>query len=260
MSNNDVIITLKNVNKTFYVHDNGATFLKKIKSYLFGTGQKIHALSNINFEVKQGEFIGIIGRNGSGKSTLLRIIMAAIKADKGSIVQSKGRMIRLALGMGFDANLTARDNIFLNGSILGLPFKTIKERFDDIIGFSELEDFVDTPIRFYSSGMKSRLSFAIAIHADADIYLIDEFFGSVGDSIFQEKSQRAFEENILKGKTIIHVSHAMGNIKKHCDRVMLLEKGNMMIYEDPMEAVKVYKEMRGQKKRPVIRLPQKSNS
>jgi len=120
MPSENIVVSLKDVNKTFYVHDNGATFLRKIGSYVFGGGQKIEALKNINIDIKKGEFIGIIGKNGSGKSTLLRIIMAAIRADKGGTVETKGKIIRLALGMGFDPNLTARDNIFLNGSILGL--------------------------------------------------------------------------------------------------------------------------------------------
>lgn len=235
------VVELQNVSKTFYVSDNGASFFQKITSVFTGKGvKKVKALSNVNLKVKKGEFIGIIGRNGSGKSTLLKLIMGAIIPDKGGVINSKGKMLRLALGMGFDPNLTARDNIYLNGTILGLTFKKIGERFEEIIDFSELHDFVDTPIRFYSSGMKSRLSFAVAIHADADIFLIDEFFGSVGDSAFMEKSQKAFEENILKGKTIIHVSHSMHTIKKHCDRVVVMNKGEATVYNDALEAVSAF--------------------
>lgn len=237
----DLILDLSNVSKTFYVSDNGAPFFRKLANMLTSKGgQKVKAISNVNLKVNKGEFIGIIGRNGSGKSTLLKLIMGSLRPDKGGAVNSTGKMLRLALGMGFDPNLTARDNIYLNGTILGLTFKKIRERFDEIIDFSELHDFVDTPIRFYSSGMKSRLSFAVAIHADADIFLIDEFFGSVGDSAFMEKSQKAFEENILKGKTIIHVSHSMQTIKKHCDRVVVMNKGRATIFDNPLEAINYF--------------------
>ena len=160
--------------------------------------------------------------------------------DEGSHIHTEGKIIRLALGMGFDVDLTARDNIYLNGTILGLSFKQIGEKFEEIIEFAELEDFIDTPIKFYSSGMRSRLSFAIAIHAEADIFLIDEFFGSVGDIGFMEKSQKAFEENILKGKTIIHVSHSLDLIKKHCTKIMVMDKGSATIYADVNEAIRKY--------------------
>ena len=240
-NDSNLVLRLKNVSKTFYISDNGSPFFKRIAALLLGKGkQEVSALKNINLEIKKGEFIGIIGRNGSGKSTLLKIIMGAIKPNEGALIETTGKMIRLALGIGFDPNLTARDNIYLNGVILGLSFKMIGDRFEEIIDFAELHDFVDTPIRFYSSGMKSRLSFAVAIHADADIFLIDEFFGAVGDGAFKEKSQKAFEENILKGKTIIHVSHSMHTIKKHCDRVVVMNKGEAIIYDNPLEAIAAF--------------------
>jgi len=214
-------------------------------SLFTGAGQqKIEALKGIDLEVKKGEFIGIIGRNGSGKSTLLKMLMGSIRPNKGGTITAKGKMIRLALGMGFDPNLTARDNIYLNGTILGLTFKQIGERFEQIIEFAELEDFIDTPVRFYSSGMKSRLSFAVAIHADADIFLIDEFFGAVGDNTFKEKSQKAFEKNILTGKTIVHVSHSMKTIKDHCDRVMVMNKGAARVFEDVEEAIEFFQSLK----------------
>ena len=241
INNNSIVLKLSNVSKTFYISDNGAPFFSKINNMITGRGGKeIKAISDVNLDVGKGEFIGVIGRNGSGKSTLLKLIMGSMRPDKGGAIISRGKMLRLALGMGFDPNLTARDNIYLNGTILGLTFKKIGERFEEIINFAELHDFVDTPVRFYSSGMKSRLSFAVAIHADADIFLIDEFFGSVGDSAFKEKSQKAFEENILKGKTIIHVSHSMQTIKKHCSRVVVMNKGKATVFDNPVEAVKYF--------------------
>lgn len=233
-------ILIKNLNKTFHVQRKGGSLFNKIKSIVKPNRTKVNALKNINLSVKKGESIGIIGSNGSGKTTLLKIIIGAIEPDKNSIVETNGKIIRLALGMGFDPNLTAKDNIFLNGTILGLHFKKIGEIFHEIIGFAELEDFIDTPIKFFSSGMKSRLSFAIALHAEADIFLIDEFFGDVGDEAFKEKSQKAFEENILEGKTILHVSHSMSTIQNHCDRIVILEKGEATVYEDIDEAIAIY--------------------
>jgi len=178
------------------------------------------ALEDINFSVQKGEFFGIIGRNGSGKSTLLNCLMGSIRADKGSIIKTKGKMIRLALGMGFDPNLSARDNIYVNGSILGLTFKRIGLIFDDIIGFAELEQFVDTPIKQFSSGMMAKLKFSVAIHAEADIFLMDEFFGGVGDINFRKKSTQVFKDTFLDGRTIIHVSHQLNTIKEHCKNVL----------------------------------------
>lgn len=199
------------------------------------------ALDDINFSVEQGEFFGIIGRNGSGKSTLLHILMGSMRADQGSILKTKGKMIRLALGMGFDGNLSARDNIYVNGAILGLTFKRIGLIFDDIIQFAELEDFVDTPVKQYSAGMLSKLKFAVAVHAEADIFLMDEYFGGVGDMSFREKSERVFKERLIDGRTIIHVSHNLPTIKEHCNRVLVLDKGAQIALGTPAETLPVYK-------------------
>lgn len=235
-------IDIKNLNKTFYIAHKGMSFKDKIFSIFSNKNSTVvHALKDINLQVQPGEFLGIIGRNGSGKSTLLKIIIGAINPDKGSHIKTDGKIIRLALGMGFDPNLTARDNIYLNGTILGLSFKKIGQKFDEIIDFADLEKFEDTPIKFFSSGMKSKLSFAIAMHAEADIFLIDEFFADVGDEAFKDKSQKAFEENILKGKTIIHVSHSMDIIEKHCDRVMVLNKGEAKTFDKMDEALGYYR-------------------
>lgn len=244
-SKNEVVLSLKNVKKTFYVIDVGAPFVRKLINLFTGKGsQKVEAIKSIDIDIRKGEFIGIIGHNGSGKSTLLKLIIGALRGDKGSEVKTSGRMIRLALGIGFDKNLTARDNIYLNGSILGLSFKEIDKRFQSIIDFADLHEFVNTPIRFYSSGMVTRLSFAIAINADADIFLIDEFFGSVGDANFRKKSQVAFEENILKGKTILHVSHSMATITNNCDRVIVMNKGVGKVFDDAKKAIKYYRDIK----------------
>lgn len=240
----EIVIELKNVSKTFYVFDQQASFAKRLASVFLPSkySKKVAALKNINFSVKKGEFFGVIGRNGSGKSTLLKIIMGAMDPNDGSEISAKGKMIRLALGMGFDPNLTARDNIYLNGTILGMTFKEISSRFDEIISFAELENFIDTPIRFFSSGMRSRLAFSVAVFATSDIYLIDEFFGGVGDISFKDKSKKVFSERLISGKTIVFVSHSMELIKQNCDRVMIIKDGEGHVFDDVMEGIKYYKQ------------------
>lgn len=241
MNQSKLTIEISQLNKTFQVNNSGLTIGQKIATAFHKKSKTISALKNIDLEVSKGEFWGLIGKNGSGKSTLLKILIGAIEPDRGSFIKTKGKMIRLALGMGFDQHLTARDNIYLNGTILGLDFKTIGEKFDEIIDFAEVSNFVDTPLKYYSTGMRSKLSFAVAMHADAEIILIDEFFGDVGDESFKAKSQKAFEDNIMKGKTIIHVSHSLDLIKNHCDKVMILDNGVATTFDNPHEAIELYK-------------------
>jgi len=201
---------------------------------------EILALKNIDISIKTGETIGIIGRNGSGKSTLLNIMMESIRANKGGVVKTKGKMIRLALGMGVDLNLSARDNIYVNGSVLGLSFKKIGEKFSEILDFSGLHEFVDTPVKFYSKGMKQRLLFSIALHAEADILLLDEFFAGTGDQDFQQKSRQAFKDQLLNRHTIILVSHNLSMIREHCDRVIWIEKGVIKLKGKPNAVIASY--------------------
>ena len=245
MESREVAIKLDNVSKTFNVKDKKAN---SIRDQIFGFIQrkekrKIQAVKPLSIDIKEGEFFGIIGRNGSGKSTLVNLILGMYSPDEGSKITIKGKMIRLALGMGFDNQLTGKENIYINGSVLGLTFKEIDGLFDEIIAFAELEDFVNTKVKFYSKGMKSRLTFAIAMHAQSDIFLFDEFFGGVGDLIFQEKSEKMFKESLLKGRTIVLVSHSMQIIKDHCDRVLLLDKGNPIMIGSPDEVIGRYREL-----------------
>lgn len=225
----NLAISISNVSKTFFIREHSSDSIMKRTMSLFKPVnlREIKALSNINLEINKGEFIGIIGHNGSGKSTLLKLIAGAFPPDKGGSIKINGKVIRLSLGMGFDPNLSARENIYVNGSILGLTFKKIGEKFDEIIEFSGLHHFIETPVKFFSSGMVSRLAFSIAIHAEADIFLLDEFFGGVGDEDFREKSDKALKE-LLKDKTILFVSHEMSQIKKYCDRVVKFEKGKIL--------------------------------
>lgn len=246
MSQSETIIKVENLSKTFHVREESVSSIRHLILNLRRLRSKQHtikALQDINFEVKRGEVIGIIGRNGSGKSTLLNLIMGSLKPDKGSSINTSGRIIRLALGMGFDPNLSARHNIYVNGSILGLTFKKIGSIFYDIIDFADLVDFIDTPLKFYSSGMRSRLAFAIAVHAQADIFLMDEFFGGVGDANFQEKSKKVFEDAFLEKRTILFVSHGLKNIVDFSDKVLLIDRGRQLAFGPPEEVVKQYQEL-----------------
>jgi len=238
---NAIAIKLENINKTFVLHDRGNTIRDRFMSIFTGKGtRKLKALQHIDLEIKKGEFFGIVGRNGSGKSTLIQIMNEAISPDKGGKVTVNGKAMRLALGMGFNDELTARQNIMLNASVLGLTIAEVKKRMDEMVAFAELEEFVDTPVKYYSSGMKSKLMFSIAVNAEADIFLMDEFFGGVGDQNFRVKADKVFHDRFLKGKTIIHVSHQLETIKKYCDRVMLLEKGQVVVIGTPEEVLENY--------------------
>ena len=239
------VITLQNISKTFTVRDKTTNTIRDSFIGLFQKNKRrdIKALDSISLDVKKGEIFGVIGRNGSGKSTLMNIMLGAYQADEGGVREVEGRMIRLALGMGFDKQLTGKENIYINGSVLGLTFKEIDEKFDEIIDFAELRKFVNTKVKFYSKGMKSRLMFAIALHTRADVFLFDEFFGGVGDEIFKEKSEKVFEDSFTNNKTIVLISHNLGSVRKHCDRVLLLDEGKMVALGTPNEVLPVYKNL-----------------
>ncbi len=182
------------------------------------------ALDNVSFRVQQGESIGLMGLNGSGKSTLLKLVQGVMEPDAGS-VRTRGRIAGLiATGAGFHPQLTGRENIYLNAAILGMSEAETKRKFDSITDFADIDDFLDSPVAYYSSGMHARLGFAIAIHVDADIFLADEAL-AVGDKPFKVKCMRKLKEIRESGVTIFYVSHAAGSVRKICDRVLVLEKG-----------------------------------
>jgi len=239
-----ILVELKNVSKTFKLFQRPTNTLKE-KIIGFFTGQKktkLEALKNISFSIKKGEFFGIIGHNGSGKSTLLSIISKSIEPDKGGEVMLDAKFLKLSLGMGFNKQLTARQNVMLNGSILGLRLKEIEQIIPELFQFAGLEKFKDTPIKFFSKGMVNRLGFAIGIYAKAELILLDEFIGGVGDENFKAKADKAFDEMVLKGRTIIFVSHSLGLVKKYCNRVLVLHEGEMVGIFEPKEAIEIYKE------------------
>ena len=235
-------VELRHVSKTFKIFQKSNDSIRDRVMGFFTPNQskEIKALKNINISIQKGESIGLIGRNGSGKSTLLRIILGAIKPDEGGEVKVNGRVLKLALGIGFDANLSARHNIYVNGSIMGMTFKEIGDRFHDILSFAELEEYVDTPVKYFSSGMYNRLAFAIAMYAKSDILLIDEFFGTVGDESFKNKSQKFFRDHILKDKTVIFVSHSLELVEKFCERVVYLNNGEIQAVGSSAEIVEKY--------------------
>ncbi|HPH78601.1 MAG TPA: ABC transporter ATP-binding protein, partial [bacterium] len=216
-------IQVKNLTKQFLINSANTQSLKNSVLNLFGgSKERLQVLNKITFDVKSGEFIGIIGQNGCGKSTLLKILAGIIEPDAG-LIEIQGKISPfLELGVGFQEELSAIDNIYLYGSLLGMTRSQIDAKLKNIIEFSELEKFINTPLKHYSSGMYVRLAFSVAIHADFDILLLDEVL-AVGDVGFQQKCFRKFDEIINNGKTILFVSHNLKHILKFSTRVLWLE-------------------------------------
>ncbi len=219
--------------------------VKSIKEYLVQLVkgkiqyEEFWALKDISFEVRRGEVLGIIGHNGAGKSTLLKVISGILKPTSG-IVQVNGVVVpMLELGSGFDFDLTGRENVFLNGSILGYSEKFLKSKYDEIVEFSELGQFIDVPLRNYSSGMVMRLAFSIATVVQPDILIVDEIL-AVGDADFQEKSKKRMLELMGGGTTVLFVSHSLDQIREMCDKVIWLDHGEMKMSGDTQEVCDAY--------------------
>ncbi len=225
MNNTDTVIEVKNVKKYFKVYyDRGITIKDKILSRGRSKYEKREVLKGISFDVKKGEAIGLIGKNGCGKSTTLKLLTKIIYPNEGS-VEVKGRVSSLLeLGAGFHPDMSGKENIYMNAAVFGLNRKEIDSRVNDIIKFSELEDFIDNPVRTYSSGMYMRLAFSVAINVDADVLLIDEIL-AVGDISFQKKCFEKLKEIKRNGTTIVIVSHSLDQIEKICDRSIWIENG-----------------------------------
>ncbi|NTW96585.1 MAG: ABC transporter ATP-binding protein [Erysipelotrichaceae bacterium] len=209
-------------------------FLKRDLHY-----QTFEALNNVSFEVERGQVIGIIGRNGAGKSTLLKVIAGILKPYKGKIQVNGNVVPMLELGSGFDHDLTGRENIYLNGAILGYSKKFLTSKYEEILEFSDLGTFIDTPIRNYSSGMLMRLAFSIATVVHPEILIVDEIL-SVGDENFQKKSKNRMLELMSGGTTVLFVSHDLKQIEELCDKVLWLEKGNVMMFDKTEKVVVAY--------------------
>lgn len=188
---------------------------------------EFYALKNISFSVKKGESVALIGRNGSGKSTMLKVIAGVMYPTKGSVKVDGSIAPLIELGAGFDMDLTARENIYLNGAVLGYDRAYMQERFDRIIDFAELYDFVDVPVKNFSSGMLARLGFAIATDVKSDILICDEIL-SVGDFMFQEKCYKRMSEMLSGGTTLLFVSHSVEQVQQNCERAIWIDHGNLL--------------------------------
>ena len=186
--------------------------------------KEFEALRGISFTVEHGINLGVIGSNGSGKSTLLRVLANTLFPDRGTVINRSKSVSLLSLGIGFKPELTGHENVYLNGLLLGLSRAELEERMNDIISFAEIGDFISNPVRTYSSGMRSKLAFSIAINVDPELLLIDELF-SVGDEHFREKSKKKMESMIQEDRTVVMVSHSMGMIKQYCHKVLWIEEG-----------------------------------
>jgi ABC-2 type transport system ATP-binding protein len=235
----EVVIKVENVYKDFILPHERTGTVKGAFTTMFSRATKKkeiqHALKDISFKVNKGEFFGIVGRNGSGKSTLLKILANIYQPTKGNIV-TKGKLVPfIELGVGFNAELTGRDNVYLNGAVLGFSTKEVEAMYEDIVGFAELERFMDQKLKNYSSGMQVRLAFSMAVRANADILLIDEVL-AVGDADFQRKCFKYFKTLKHNKKTVVFVSHDMSAIREYCDRAMLIED-NMAIDIGPTDKI-----------------------
>lgn len=201
--------------------------------------EEFWALKDVSFEVKKGEVLGIIGHNGAGKSTLLKVISGILKPTEGS-VQVNGTIVpMLELGSGFDFDLTGRENVFLNGAILGYSEQFLKEKYEEIVAFSELGQFIDVPLRNYSSGMVMRLAFSIATVVNPDVLIVDEIL-AVGDADFQEKSKKRMLELMGGGTTVLFVSHSLPQIREMCNNAIWLEHGQMRLCGDVQTVCDAY--------------------
>lgn len=233
-------IEVKNMTKYFNVYADKANTLKEKLLFWKRSNKEIRTvLRDIDVEIKKGETVALIGTNGSGKSTLLKLMTKIIYPSKG-IVQTRGKLTSLLeLGAGFHPDFSGRENIYFNASIFGLSKVEIDKRLNDIIAFSELEQFIDNPVRTYSSGMYMRLAFSVAINVDADILLIDEIL-AVGDQHFQDKCFKKLEELRDSNKTIVIVTHSLDYVKKLCDRAIWIKDGNVKMDGKTEEVVSKY--------------------
>lgn len=240
------VISVKNVTMKFKVSTSNAS---GIKEYLIQrlkhqvSYREFLALDNISFDVMHGEIVGIIGTNGSGKSTLLRIVSGALKPTSGEVLVDRRKIQLLTLGTGFDMELSAKENVYLNGAIIGYPKSFIDEHYNDIVEFAELDGFMDEKVKNFSSGMVSRLGFAIATVGDAaEILILDEVL-SVGDEFFRKKSLKRVKEMIHGGSTVLMVSHGMQTILDNCTKAVWIEKGEMKMVGEPKEVCEAYQKM-----------------
>lgn len=242
MNNQEYAIVARNISKTFHITEDSHNTVKQRLFNLFNPPKKkrIEAIKPLSLEIKTGECIGLLGRNGCGKSTLVKLLAGVYPVDSG-YMKINGSTMLMNLGVGMSTELTARENIYVSGSVLGLKIKEIDAIFDQIIDFAELREFVDSKIKYFSSGMVARLGFSIAVNAGADIMFLDEIF-AVGDMKFQEKAIKVFESSWIEGKTVILVSHSMEVVKKYCKRAAFMKNGELKFFGETDKAIELYLE------------------
>lgn len=238
---NDAAVSVAGISKAFRLPHLQQTTIKEHFLHPFRrvSYETQRALDDVSFSVAPGEFFGIIGPNGSGKSTLLKIVAGIYRPDSGNVDINGLLSPFIELGVGFNFELNARDNVRVNGTLLGLSRRELEARFDDIIGFAELERFVDQKLKNYSSGMLLRLAYSIAIQVDFDILLLDEVL-AVGDQAFQEKCFATFDRFRDEGKTIVYVSHDLDSVGRFCDRALLLEQGEVRVVGRATDVIAEY--------------------
>ena len=243
--NNEIAISVQNVTKEFTVYEDKSYFLKERLSNLKRNRKRKHVvLKNISCDIKKGESVALIGVNGSGKSTLLKLLNQIIYPEKGKIIMNGKISSMIELGAGFNTDFTGRENIYFNASMYGLGKKDVDPIIDDIIEFSELGEFIESPVRTYSSGMYMRLAFSIAVNVEADILLIDEIL-AVGDAHFQAKCLDKMKELKKQGKTMVFVSHSMSQVKSFCDRAIWLYNGEIKMDGIVDEVCEEYLKLQG---------------
>lgn len=237
----DVSIEVEDLWKSFKLpHQRRDTFKERfLHPFHHVDVEELQALKGVGFSVERGEFFGIIGPNGSGKSTLLKLIAGIYVADRGHLTVNGRLSPFIELGVGFNEELSARDNVRVNGVLLGLSLSQIEERYEEIVSFAGLERFMDQKLKNFSSGMKVRLAYSVAIQVEFQILLLDEVL-AVGDQEFQDKCFETLEKIRAQAKTIVFVSHDLGSVRKHCDRVMHLHLGNVVAIGEPEEIVERY--------------------
>lgn len=236
------IIQIQDVSMRFRLSNDRISSLKEfVTTAMRGKLQykEFEALKHVTFDVQRGETVGIIGRNGSGKSTLLKIISGILKPTRGNVIVHGNVVPMLELGSGFDMDLTGRENVYLNGAILGYSEEFLKTKFDEIIDFSELGEFINVPIRNYSSGMLMRLAFSVAAMVEPEILIADEIL-AVGDEAFQHKSMSRMKEMMSGGTTVLLVSHSLDQIREVCDRVIWIDQGRMKMMGKTEEVCAAY--------------------
>ncbi len=240
----EVAISVQDIHKEFTLPQHKNTTFKQTGVNIVKKNKKVtqKVLNGISFEVHEGDFFGIVGRNGSGKSTLLKLIAGVYTPTSGSIGINGGLTPFIELGVGFNPELSGRDNVYLNGALLGFNRKQMNAMYDEIVAFAELEPFMDQKLKNYSSGMQVRLAFSIAIKAENDILLFDEVL-AVGDANFQEKCIKQFNKYKKEGKTIVLVTHSMPTVSMFCNRVALLNYGKIDFIGDPEDAIQRYNEL-----------------